>query len=123
MVKIEQAIKRDLLNLTTQTNLYAKFNVSALMRGDAASRASYYQTMWGIGTLSINEIRTLEDYNAIDDGTAHFVPMNFQELGAEPIPEPEPEPVIEDEPSMDEEEAERFDISHIVNCQRAASIS
>jgi hypothetical protein len=123
LVKIEQAIKRDLLNLQTQSGLYAKFNVSALMRGDAASRSAYYTSLWGIGSLSIDEIRELEDYNTIDGGDRHFIPLNMAELGAEPEPEPmpAPAPVIEDMTDAEEDDTIDEDLARFLPLLSAVS--
>lgn len=45
--------------------LYTKINMNALMRGDSAARATYYQQMRNAGVLSVDEIRALEDMNPL----------------------------------------------------------
>ncbi|WP_413777105.1 phage portal protein, partial [Streptococcus pneumoniae] len=41
-VRIEQTIYKDLLTEPEQSKYFAKFNINALLRGDIATRASYY---------------------------------------------------------------------------------
>ena len=52
----------------------------AELKGDAASRAVWYQTMRQEGVFSINDIRALEDMPDIPGGDAHYVPLNFAPL-------------------------------------------
>ena len=56
------------------------FNFNALLRGDSAARVNFYQKMWQLGALSINEIRAKEDLNPIEGGDKFFVPLNFEDL-------------------------------------------
>lgn len=70
------------LHLLTEAELDAgleiKHNVNGLLRGDHKSRGEFYQLLWNLGVLSINEIRALEDMNPIGpEGDKHFVPMNM----------------------------------------------
>lgn len=94
--------------LLTPPKVYTKHNVSALMRGDAQTRAQYYKDLFNIGVYSINDIRELEEQNPIgEQGDIYFVPVNMQpaesaaKIGAEPQqqpptqqpPEPQPQPI------------------------------
>jgi HK97 family phage portal protein len=74
----EQEGKRKLF-LPGESNLYVRHNVNALLRGDQQARAQYYRELWGIGVLSVNEIRELEDRNPLESeaGDAHYVPLNM----------------------------------------------
>ncbi|MEC1268951.1 phage portal protein [Bacillus vallismortis] len=56
---------------------YIKFNVNSELRGDAKSRAEYYEIMERISALNINEIRALEEKNAIEHGDRHLVSLNY----------------------------------------------
>jgi phage portal protein BeeE len=47
--------------------------MDALLRGDAASRASYYSAMRNIGALNANEIRSKENMNPYDGGELYLV--------------------------------------------------
>jgi HK97 family phage portal protein len=62
--KWEQRLNQSLLS--KEPGIYAKFNLSALMRGDAASRAHFYSSMVQNGIMSRNEVRHLEELNTID---------------------------------------------------------
>lgn len=94
----EQEYDRKLL---APPDLYCKHNVNALMRGDAAGRASFYSTMTTMGALSINEVRELEELNPIQGGDQHFVPLNMTALAAPKPPEapaaptPTPQPEVQ----------------------------
>lgn len=73
---IEQEMRRKLLRPVERDNYVFKFSMLSLMRGDMAARANYYQTLLHSGVLSINEIRGLEDRNAIENGDLHLVQVN-----------------------------------------------
>jgi len=58
-----------------------KFDTTNLMRLDAASQASYYGTLFGMGALTVNEVR--DKINAAypaTNGNKHFISTNLQEL-------------------------------------------
>jgi HK97 family phage portal protein len=64
----------------TRANVYSKMDLRGLLRGDAASRAAYYKTMFELG-MSINQILALEDFDGIGaDGDVRFVSNNVQTL-------------------------------------------
>lgn len=58
---------------------YNKINLKGLLRGDSKARAEYYKVMSGLGVLSIDEIRDLEDQDEIGGaaGALRMVPMNM----------------------------------------------
>ena len=66
-VRQEQGMYRDLLTETERTIYYFKFNTNALLRGDTATRASYYNTMRQTGVMSANEVRRLEDMDELPE--------------------------------------------------------
>lgn len=76
VVNIEQELRRKLLRPVERDNYQFKYSMLSLMRGDMAARANYYQTLLHSGVLSINEIRGLEDRNAIENGDLHLVQVN-----------------------------------------------
>lgn len=76
--RFESAFTRDLI---TDPSLFVEFDVRGLLRGDAAARSSYYQTMWNLGVLSTNEIRSYENMNPVEGGDVRFIPMNMAPLG------------------------------------------
>ena len=61
--------------------VYAKFAVEGLLRGDAASRLTFYKGMWEIGAFDTNEIRELEDRPAVEGGDVRYRPLNMGRLG------------------------------------------
>ena len=75
--RFETAFERDLV---TDPGIFVEFDVRGLMRGDAAARASYYQTLWNLGVASINEIRAWENLDPIENGDTRFVQLNMQTL-------------------------------------------
>ena len=76
LVRWEQAIGRDLLD---DPDLFAKFNVSALLRGDFKSRQEGLQIQRRNGVISANEWRALEEFNprTDDGGNAYIVEANM----------------------------------------------
>ena len=79
LVKWEQELNRKLFN-KAESDYYIKFNIAGLLRGDNKSRADYYKSLFYIGAYSINDIRSFEDMNKVDDGDTHFVPTNMMPL-------------------------------------------
>lgn len=67
--RIEQAVSKQLLTAEDRAaGVSARFNIDALMRGDSASRASFYTSMSQIGAMTINEIRGRENLPAVAGG-------------------------------------------------------
>ena len=93
--RLEQEADIKLFGARAVGNVYTKFAVNALMRGDSKARAEFYRTMTQIGVLSVNEVRDLEELNGIGEaGDEHLVQLNqttLERLVAEP-PDATPEP-------------------------------
>lgn len=53
--------------------LYFAFNDSALMRTDAKTRAAYYTSLFNIGSITPNEIRSLEDMPPMEGGDELYI--------------------------------------------------
>lgn len=83
VVGIEAELNRKLFRESEKSKMYVKIKVEGLLRGDSAARSKFYRDMLQTGVFSINEVRRLEDLNAIDGGDEHFVPLNFAPLGEE----------------------------------------
>lgn len=79
-IRIEKEVNRQLIPRAEWGRRFVKFNFNALLRGDSAARVNFYQKMWQLGALSINEIRAKEDLNPIEGGDKFFVPLNFEDL-------------------------------------------
>lgn len=65
LVRIEQSLQKTCLTKNEKKKLVIKFNVSALLRGDYASRMAGYAVGRQNGWMSANDIRELEDLNQI----------------------------------------------------------
>jgi hypothetical protein len=65
LVRIEQAIVKDLLLESEQDTYFPKFNVDGLLRGDYQSRMSGYATGISNGFLSPNDVHRLENMDLI----------------------------------------------------------
>ena len=55
---------------------FCEFDMRALMRGDAASRAAFYRELVGMGAMKPNEVRTAENMNPVDAGEVFMRPLN-----------------------------------------------
>ena len=107
----ENCLDLALLTPAEQALYFTKFSMQGLLRGDSASRASFYAQMFDRGVFSINDILALEDRNTIGaEGDRRFVPLNNVPLDM--VDEvlrgklkPQNEPASdEDEPMMDEKQ-------------------
>jgi len=82
-------------------NLHTKMNLRGLMRGDNASRAAYYKTMFELG-VTINQILAFEDMAGIGaDGDVQFVSNNVQTLERAIAGAPKPAAVRAEAPDPD----------------------
>ena len=79
LLAIETSISRDLMSESESENVFVKFNVSGLLRGDSKSRQESLkiQREWGI--INANEWREFEDMNPIDGdaGEMYLRPLNY----------------------------------------------
>ncbi len=81
LTRIEQAMQRDLLSVADRADGYfIKHNLSALLRGDQASRSELYKNYIQNGIFSINDVLELEDRNPTDLGDKRYFPLNFATL-------------------------------------------
>lgn len=67
VIRWEQAISRTLLTSREKTELFVKFNVEGLLRGDYQSRMEGYAVARQNGWMSANDIRELENLDRIDE--------------------------------------------------------
>ncbi len=74
--RIEQEIDRKLILGFERPDVYSRFNMNDLHRGDLATRTNYYNQMLTQGVMSINEVRTAESMNPIEAGDVHTVQIN-----------------------------------------------
>lgn len=77
MVRWEEEASRKLFLPNERDEYFAEFLVQGLMRGDTPARSAYYSALFGIGVLSQNDIRELENMNGIGpEGDTYYVPVN-----------------------------------------------
>ena len=102
LIRIEQNYNLQLLTDDEQfgQRIYTRHNVDGLLRGNQKDRAEYYRIMFGIGAISMNEIREKEDWDPNPNPYADelFIPVNnmiplskideFLAKGAAPKQEP-----------------------------------
>jgi HK97 family phage portal protein len=86
-VRLEQTIFKDLLTTQEQGMMYAKFNVNALLRGDISARTTYYHNARQDGWMNGDEIRELEDMNAIPDGSGQIYAINGNMIPLSAVPQ------------------------------------
>lgn len=78
LIRLETNYNMQLLSEREQDQgYYFKHNVAGLLRGDATSRGEFYSKLFNIGVVSINDIRELEDWDPVDGGDIHLVPLNM----------------------------------------------
>ncbi len=98
LVRIEQAITRDLIGPLERRSIFVEFLIDGMLRGDQQSRYTAYATGRQWGWLSVNDIRRLENMNEIEEGDVYLEPLNMKEAGApdpdhpeDPAEPPDPE--------------------------------
>lgn len=82
--RIEQRITLQLLTPAERRELFAKFSVGGLLRGDMTARAAFYRELVNLGALSPNEVRDLEDMNPREGGDVYLTPLNMAINGRAP---------------------------------------
>jgi HK97 family phage portal protein len=74
--RIEQACEKQLLTPSDIANgVSIEFNLEGLLRADTAGRARFYQQMTGIGAMTINEVRALENLPPVEGGNVPRMQM------------------------------------------------
>ena len=84
LVRIEKAIKRDLMTPAERKTMTAKFNVSGLLRGDASARSALYHNGILDGWMTRNEARAAESelgivLGPIDGLDLPLIPLNMED--------------------------------------------
>lgn len=60
--------------------LYFKMNYDKFLRLNSKDRAEFYKSLNGLGALSINEIRSLEDMNSVEGGDSYYRSLNYVDI-------------------------------------------
>ena len=91
--KIESEFQRKLYKPSEKDNITVRFSTAPLLRADKQSQANYYNTLFQMGVMTINEIRKELDLPHLENGNTSFVQVNVQTLKkatedkpVEPIP-------------------------------------
>ncbi|MEQ2027918.1 phage portal protein [Xenorhabdus szentirmaii] len=95
LTRIEQRINAGLVKNSKQGQLYAKFNVGALLRGDMKSRLEAYAKGINWGIYSPNECRELEELNPREGGDIYLTPLNMTS---------DPDATMEKTPHVDDDQ-------------------
>ena len=80
VISREQELNKKLFASAEKENLYSKFNISVLLRGDLQMKQQFYTAMVYSGIYTRNEVRALEDMNPIDGLDEILQPVNMQAL-------------------------------------------
>jgi len=78
-IRWEQAIRKSILERFGDRSLSTEFEMDALLRPDTMARAQANQILLQNGALSIDEWRSRENMNPLDDraGEVHWMPLNI----------------------------------------------
>ena len=87
LVRIERAIKQQLILPRDRDRFFAEFLIDGLLRGDMQARKEFYATARQWGWMSANDILELENRNPIEGGDTYLQPMNMVPSGTNPIEE------------------------------------
>ncbi len=80
---VEASIKSNLIGM--DNNIFAEFNILGLLRGDIKARYEAYSKARNWGWFSVNDIRTLENLNPLEEnGNIYLQPLNMVEAGTDP---------------------------------------
>lgn len=75
--RIQQSIGTHLLGPVERQRYFARFNIDGFQSGDSRARALYYATALQNGWLNRNEVRALEERDAIPGGDEYTVQSNM----------------------------------------------
>lgn len=89
LTRIEKAVKRDLLTPAERKQYQVRFNVAAMLRGDAAARSAYYSKGILDGWLTRNEARQQESeigivLNPLEGLDLPLMPLNMTDGTEDP---------------------------------------
>lgn len=86
--RFEAAANMQLLSASQQSQgYYIEFNFEALLRGDSAARAAFYDTMTRIGVMNVDECRQKEGLAPVPGGDKNRTQMQMIPLDAPYVPQ------------------------------------
>ncbi len=77
LVRIEQAIRRDVYTEQDRQTHVTEFLVEGLLRGDSAARSAFYASGIQNGYFSPNDVRALENLNPYEGGDEYWIQANL----------------------------------------------
>lgn len=80
LVRIEQAVKKQLITPAERATVYAEFNLEGLLRADSAGRAALYSMFAQNGVSTRNELRARENLPPMEGGDVLTVQSNLVPL-------------------------------------------
>lgn len=83
LVRLERAMKRQLMTAAEKQNMYFEHNAEGLLRGDSAARAEFYWKMLQVGAMTPNQICDKENLPRFVGGDRHFVNTTLAPLDEE----------------------------------------
>src|SRR5690606_29750128 len=95
LVRIEQAVKKQLLKPVERQSLYAEFVLEGLLRADSTGRAALYASGGQNGWMTRNEMRQRENLPPAEGGDILTVQSNLlpiDQLGKTPPRAVQPAP-------------------------------
>lgn len=78
--KREQEYDRKLFIGSDEGRYFVKYDLNALLRGNMAARATYYQTMVNIGAMAPNDVLQSEDKQPYEGGQYHYMQQGFARI-------------------------------------------
>jgi HK97 family phage portal protein len=103
--RIEKSINKHLLTPAERKRYYAEYSFEGMLRADSAGRSAFYSTALQNGWMTRNEVRELENWEAVDGADdltcqSNLVPVKL--LGKSPAAStpPEPEETENDDPDQ-----------------------
>lgn len=102
LTKIEEEFNLKLFN-DADTNIEVRFDTSQLLRTDKEKLANYYQKLFNIGAISVNEVRKDLDMEATADGDTHFIPANLLSITAAKNNQPANSAIHSETPTEDKQ--------------------
>lgn len=88
--RIEQSIDKSLLTAADRAaGIYVEFNMEGLLRGSPKERAEFYRTMTQIASMTVNEVRKLENLPPVPGGDvprlqSQNIPLGIA-VGSDPV--------------------------------------
>lgn len=87
----ERELNRKLIPRGERRSRLIKHDLTSRLRGDSAARMNFYKGGFGIGILSQNDIRRMEDLNPVASGDTYYIPGNNMVPTGSPDPAAGPE--------------------------------